>query len=64
MAPRAAPKEVDVEALLREADAADAAARAALPTPEEERVIINAGMVHAWVGQIVTFGRYGFPACP
>ena len=23
-----------------------------------------AGMVHARVGQIVTFGRYGFPACP
>ena len=39
MAPRAAPEEVDVEALLREADAADVAARAALPTPEEERVI-------------------------
>ena len=29
-------------ALLREADAVDAAARAALPTPEEERVIIDA----------------------
>ena len=22
------------------------------------------GVVHAWVRQIVTFGRYGFPACP
>ena len=22
------------------------------------------GMVHAWVGQIVTFGQYGVPACP
>ena len=42
MAPGAATEEVDVLALLREADAVDAAARAALPTPEEERVIIDA----------------------
>ena len=24
----------------------------------------QAGLVHAWVGQIVTFGQYGLPACP
>ena len=40
--PPAAVEEVDVEALLREAEAADAAARATLPTPEQERVIIAA----------------------
>ena len=39
--PPASP-EVDIEALLREAEAAEAAARATLPTPEEERVIIAA----------------------
>jgi hypothetical protein len=33
---------VDIEALLREADAADAAVRATLPTAEEERAIIAA----------------------
>ena len=41
-APRFGVEEVDVEALLREAEAADAAARATLPTPEQERVIIAA----------------------
>ena len=35
-------EEVDVEALLREADAADAAAQALLRTPEQERTIIAA----------------------
>ena len=35
-------EEVDVEALLREAEAADAAARATLRTPEQERSIIAA----------------------
>ena len=33
-----------------------AAGRVALAGPN--------GMVHAWVGQIVTFGQYGVPACP
>jgi hypothetical protein len=37
-----ASEEVDIEALLREADAADAAVRATLPTAEEERAIIAA----------------------
>jgi hypothetical protein len=37
-----AAEEVDIEALLREADAADAAARATLPTAEQERAIIAA----------------------
>lgn len=35
-------EEVDVEALLRDADAAEAAARATLPTPAQERAIIKA----------------------
>ena len=38
----AATEEADIEALLRQAEAADAAARATLTTPEEERVIIEA----------------------
>mgnify|MGYP006145464785 CR=1 FL=1 len=38
----ASESEVDVEALLRAAEAADAAAAATLISPEEERVIINA----------------------
>ena len=37
-----ASEEVDVEALLREAEAAEAAAQATLPTLEQERVIIKA----------------------
>ena len=37
-----ASEQVDIEALLREADAADAAVRATLPTAEEERAIIAA----------------------
>jgi hypothetical protein len=37
-----AAEEVDIEALLREADAADAAARATLPTAGQERAIIAA----------------------
>lgn len=40
--PTASVEEVDVEALLREAEAADAAARATVPTPEQERSIIAA----------------------
>jgi len=39
---RPASEEVDVEALLREAEAAEAAAQATLPTLEQERVIIKA----------------------
>ena len=38
----AATEEADIEALLRQAEAADAAARATLTTPEEERAIIEA----------------------
>ena len=38
----AATVEADIEALLRQAEAADAAARATLTTPEEERAIIDA----------------------
>ena len=40
--PSAEANEVDIDALLREADAADAALRAAQPSAEQERVIIAA----------------------
>ena len=40
--PAATVEEADIEALLRQAEAADAAARATLTTPEEERAIIEA----------------------
>ena len=58
-------QEVDIEALLREAEAADAAARATLPTPEEERVIIAAaealgaiGGGEAYLEEILEAGDY------
>ena len=39
-------------------------AHAPLVAVAEIQITVGPGMVHAWVGQIVTFCRYGLPACP